>query len=264
MKSYIYARVSTEDQSFDQQMQDIKAYFASHGKSLEEIEEIVEEHISGGKAYEDRKFKELFNKCNPGDFIYAASTDRIGRNFMDMMKLMDEAKKRGVTIVACKQNISLSDDNPMAKIIFAIVSIMDEDERNRIKHRTANKKAWQKQQIKERGYFIIENGENKGQKCNYVGMPKKEFMTIAQAAAFEGVISKAAEQRHDKRLQWLEESKGFKWVMVQLAKGKPRNIIIEEFNELHETDPETFSTRRGGKLSKGTLSHWEKMMSSGV
>lgn len=59
----------------------------------------MEEHISDDKSYEVRRLNELIKKCNPGDFIYAASTDRIGRNFMDIMKLMDEAKKRSVTFV---------------------------------------------------------------------------------------------------------------------------------------------------------------------
>ena len=135
----LYLRVSTEDQSFDQQMQDIKAYFAAHSLKMADVENIVDEHVSGGKSYEDRKFQQLLNKCKPGDYIYAASTDRLGRNFIDMMRLMEDAKKRGVIIVACKQNLSLDDDNSMAKIVLAVTAIMDEDERKRIKHRTANK-----------------------------------------------------------------------------------------------------------------------------
>lgn len=51
-------------------------------------------------------FNSLLKKCKSGDIIYAASTDRIGRDFFDMMKLMKEAAKDGIEFIACKQNLS--------------------------------------------------------------------------------------------------------------------------------------------------------------
>lgn len=252
MATFLYLRVSTLEQGFDQQMQDIKAYFNAHNISMDDVADIVEEHVSGGKSYEDRKFKQLLNKCKPGDHIYAASTDRLGRNFIDMMRLMEDAKERGVIIVACKQNLSLDDDNSMAKIVLAVTAIMDEDERKRIKHRTANKKAWQKEQIAKHGYFIIENGPNAGQKCTYVGSKKGHDTSAAREAA--------AANRLDAMILWREQSKGYNWVRTQLAKGKSRALILEEFNEMHALDPENYSTREGKPLSKGVLSKWCREM----
>lgn len=256
----LYLRVSTEDQSFDQQMQDIKNYFASHDLKMEDVENVVEEHVSGGKSYEDRKFQQLLNKCKPGDYIYAASTDRLGRNFIDMMRLMEDAKKRGVIIVACKQNLSLDDDNSMAKIVLAVTAIMDEDERNRIKHRTANKKAWQREQIAKQGYFIVENGPNAGEKCHYVGSPKLKDMSEAQKEALASAQESASIARQEAKIRWAEQSKGYKWVHAQVMKNKPRALILAEFNELHENDPENYSTREGKPLTKGVLSKWIREM----
>ncbi|WP_289713382.1 recombinase family protein [uncultured Muribaculum sp.] len=248
----IYLRVSTLEQGFDQQMQDIKAYFNANRINMDDVTDIVEEHVSGGKSYEDRKFKQLLNRSKPGDYIYAASTDRLGRNFIDMMRLMEDAKKRGVIIVACKQNLSLDDDNSMAKIVLAVTAIMDEDERKRIKHRTANKKAWQREQIAKHGYFIIENGPNAGQRCTYVGSKKGHDTSAAREAA--------AANRLDAMILWREQSKGYNWVRTQLAKGKSRALILEEFNEMHALDPENYSTREGKPLSKGVLSKWCREM----
>lgn len=260
MARYIYNRVSTQDQSFDQQMQDIKAYFAANRIDMGEVSDVVEEHVSGGKSYEDRKFQQLLNKCKPGDYIYAASTDRLGRNFIDMMRLMEDAKKRGVIIVACKQNLSLDDDNSMAKIVLAVTAIMDEDERKRIKHRTANKKAWQREQIAKQGYFIIENGPNAGKRCKYVGSPKLADMSEARLAALAATQEAAAIANQEAKIRWAEQSKGYAWVRTQLAKGKTRALILEEFNELHAADPENYSTREGKPLSKGVLSKWCREM----
>lgn len=248
----IYMRVSTLEQGFDQQMQDIKAYFNTNRINMDDVADIVEEHVSGGKSYEDRKFQQLLNKCKPGDYIYAASTDRLGRNFIDMMRLMEDAKKRGVIIVACKQNLSLDDDNSMAKIVLAVTAIMDEDERKRIKHRTSNKKAWQREQIAKQGYFIIENGPNAGQRCTYVGSQKGHDTSKAREAAYQAA--------QDAKIRWMEESKGVQWVRAQIAKGKSRALILEEFNELHKQNPENYSTREGKPLSKGVLSKWCREM----
>ena len=87
MARYAYIRVSTDKQSYDQQVQDIKAY----GIDLDTLDGITEEKMTSNKGYEDRAFNSLLKKCKSGDIIYAASTDRIGCDFFDMMKLMKEA-----------------------------------------------------------------------------------------------------------------------------------------------------------------------------
>lgn len=251
----LYLRVSTLDQSFDQQMQDIKAYFNANRLNIDDVANIVEEHVSGGKSYEDRKFQQLLHKCKPGDYIYAASTDRLGRNFIDMMKLMEDAKKRGVIIVACKQNLSLDDDNSMAKIVLAVTAIMDEDERKRIKHRTANKKAWQREQIAKHGYFIIENGPNKGEKCNYVGSQKGHDTSKAREAS---ILAK-----QDMAIAWRENSMAVKFALRKRAEGWTLQRIVDEIGQLYDdnapSDPNTpnpYATPNGCKPLRGTVSKW--------
>lgn len=248
MARYAYIRVSTDKQSYDQQVQDIKAY----GIDLDTLDGITEEKMTSNKGYEDRAFNSLLKKCKSGDIIYAASTDRIGRDFFDMMKLMKEAAKDGIEIIACKQNLSIARDDVATRIIVAITAIMDEDEKKRIQHRTANKKAWQREQIAKHGYFIIENGPNAGQKCDYVGSKKGHDTSAAREAA--------AANRLDAMILWREQSKGYNWVRTQLAKGKSRALILEEFNEMHTLDPENYSTREGKPLSKGVLSKWCREM----
>lgn len=260
MALFVYNRVSTLEQNYDQQMQDIKVYFAAHGLKMEDVAEIVSEHESGGKSYTDRKFQQLLNKCKTGDYIYAASTDRLGRNFIDMMRLMEDAKKRGVIIVACKQNLSLDEDNSIAKIVLAVTAIMDEDERKRIKHRTANKKAWQREQIAKQGYFIIENGPNAGERCTYVGSPKRAEMSEARLAALAATQEAAAMANQNAKITWKENSSAYKWVKARVAEGMPRKEIIRLFNEQHALNPDVYCTREGKPLSKGVLSKWCREM----
>lgn len=245
-KKYIYLRVSTDKQSFEQQMQEIKNY----GITPDSVDGIVEEHESGGKSYIDREFNNLLNKCERGDMIYAASTDRLGRSFSDMVNLMADAKKRGITIVACKQGLKLDDDSLATKMIIMIGAMVDEDERMRIKHRTKNKRDWQRQQIEEHGFYVIEKGPNAGKRKYTMGNEKGCDMTAAYTAA--GISHNA------RKLEWREKSPAFKWVMDKVAAGVPRKEIIEEFNKLHELQPDVFCSPRGSKLTRGLLSYWIK------
>lgn len=256
MAVFLYNRVSTLEQNYDQQMQDIKAYFSSHGLSMYDVTDIIAEHESGGKSYTDRKFQQLLNRCKPGDYIYAASTDRLGRNFIDMMRLMEDAKKRGVIIVACKQDLSLDDDNSMAKIVLAVTAIMDEDERKRIKHRTANKKAWQREQIERHGYFIIENGPNAGKRCTYIGNPKWADMTEAQKNATLAAREASIAAKQDAAILWRENSKAYKRALRKRAEGWSVTQITADLSELYDENPEDYGTPNGCKPSKGTVSKW--------
>lgn len=167
MARWAYIRVSSDKQSYDQQIQDIKAY----GINLDDLDGVTEEKMTTNVGYEDRAFNSLLKKCKAGDTIYAASTDRIGRDFFDMMKLMKNAAEHGIEIIACKQNLSMVRDDVATRIIVMITAIMDEDEKKRIQHRTANKKAWQREQIAKRGFFEIENGPNKGASVPMLATP---------------------------------------------------------------------------------------------
>lgn len=263
MARYIYNRVSTDEQNYDQQMHEIQLYFISHGLNMDEVADVVAEHESGGKSYTDRKFQQLLNKCKPGDYIYAASTDRLGRDFFDMMRLMKDAKKRGVIIVACKDNLSLDDDNPIAKIVLSVTSIIDEDERKRTKRRTANKKASQREQIKKRGYFIIENGPNAGKPCNYVGNPKWDDMSDAQQNALTRAQEASQLARHNAVILFRANSMAYRYACREYAGGKTITVITKEvgvlfddFAALHPDEPNPYATPKGCKPSKGTISQW--------
>lgn len=240
MAKWIYCRVSTQTQNFEQQMQDIKAY----GIDPEKVDGIVEEKESGGKSYTDRKFQQLLMRCKAGDYIYAASTDRIGRNFVDMIRLMEDAKKRGIIIIACKQGLSLADDNMATKIILSVTAIIDEDERMRIRHRVKNGVDVATAELQKHGQRVTKTGKVQ----THWGQAKGCDLTPAWEAS--------ALARANAKIAWQEQSKGYQWVMAQLAKGKTRSQIIEEFNELHIQQPDVFCSRQGGPLTKAILSRW--------
>lgn len=252
MARYAYIRVSTDRQSYDQQIQDIKNY----GINLGELDGICEEHETSNKGYEAREFNKLFKECREGDVIYAASTDRIGRDFADMLKLMTEGRERGIEIVACQQRLSLIKDDPATKIILSVYAIMDEDEKKRIQRRTANKKAAQREQIARKGHFIIERGPNAGLPCDYVGTPKWDKMSEAQRNRTLAMQEAAAMAKTDQAISWRQSSKAVSFARRKRAEGWGVTQIAEELGKLYDDSPDIYGTPTGCKPTKGAVSKW--------
>ena len=252
MARFAYIRVSTDRQSYEQQIQDIKNY----GIRLEDLDGVTEEKMTSNKGYEDRALNDLLKKCKAGDVIYAASTDRIGRDFFDMMKLMKKAAKDGIEIIACKQNLSIARDDVATRIIVAITAIMDEDEKRRIQHRTANKKAWQREQIEKYGAFIIENGPNAGLPCTYVGSPKFEDMSEAQQNALLAAQEASRAAKQNRAIEWRQQSKAYARAMRKKAEGWTLTQTAADLAELYAESPEDYCTPKGRCPSKGTISLW--------
>ena len=259
MARYAYIRVSTDRQSYDQQIQDIKNY----GINLADLDGITEEKETTNKGYQDREFNALLKKCKHGDVIYAASTDRIGRDFLDMMKLMKEAAADGIEIIACKQNLSIARDDVATRIIVAITAIMDEDEKKRIQHRTANKKAWQREQIAKHGYFVVENGTNAGTRCGYVGNPKWDDMSDAHQDALTRAQEASRFARQNAVIEWREKSQAVRYALRRRAEGAIATVIVNELGALYDdfavTNPDApnpYATPTGCKPQNGTVSKW--------
>jgi DNA invertase Pin-like site-specific DNA recombinase len=237
--------VSTQKQDFDRQILEIKQYFEARGINFDDCTDIVSEHISGGKSYNDRQLRMLLDKCENGDTIYAASTDRIGRSFSDMIRFMDEAKQRGVNVIACKQNLSLSDDSMTTKIILSIVTLMDEDERNRIRSRIVSSMEVRKRLIKEQGGFMSKTGNW----ITHLGVQdeNRDYRPMQEAAH----IAKT-----NYRLNWQENSAAFRWVKQKVVEGWTSKAILQELNNLYDIDPKNYCSRTGKRVSAGLLAQW--------
>lgn len=249
----LYCRVSTQGQHFAQQMQDITNYFDAHGIRMEDVAEVVEEKESGGKSYEDRKLQQLLNRCKPGDTIYVASTDRLGRNFVDMIRMMEAARKRGIVIVACKQGLSLADDNMATKIILSVTAIIDEDERMRIRHRVKNGVSAAIYEITKCGERTTKRGTTQTHWGNSKGTAEtKRIMAIANEASCRA--------KQDAAIRWRESSAAYKMVREWLAMGKSHNEMLSELQRLYEHAPEKFGTIKGKCVTRSVLDRWCREM----
>lgn len=240
MAEYIYLRVSTRNQDYAQQLEDIKRY----GVDPKSVDGIVEEHESGGVSYEDRQLQTLLGKCKRGDTIYVGDTSRIGRSQMDMVRLMINAKEAGIGIVACKNGLRLDADDIGSRITLSVLAILDEDERMRIKHRAKNTVEAHRKEIEAKGYRVTKAGNIQTHIGNAPG-------TDMSAAIKSAIIA-----RSQRAQRWREESPAYRWAMEQKACGKTAKQAYDELEKLMDVAPETFCKRSGGRISRSTFYDW--------
>lgn len=91
---FAYCRVSTVDQTTDNQVREIEAAgFALTSKRT------IEETISGSVAAMERpRFKELRAKLEEGDVLVVTKLDRLGRNAMDVRSTVEALAADGVRV----------------------------------------------------------------------------------------------------------------------------------------------------------------------
>ncbi len=126
MKNYVfgYARVSTEAQNLDRQLDALKKYGVDH---------IYNEKMTGTKR--DRlELAKLLDRMTEGDTVVIESLSRLGRSTKDLIELTELFNSRGVNLVSLKEAIDTSTST--GKLLFTLMSAIAQFERDVIADRT--------------------------------------------------------------------------------------------------------------------------------
>jgi putative DNA-invertase from lambdoid prophage Rac len=143
---FAYCRVSTADQTTDNQVQEIAASgFVVNGPR------IITETISGSVAAMERSgFLALLNKLESGDVLVVTKLDRLGRNAMDVRSTVERLAALGVR-VHCLALGGSDLTSPAGKMIMAVIAAMAEFERDLLIERTQSGLTRAKSQGKKLG-----------------------------------------------------------------------------------------------------------------
>ena len=126
MKNYIfgYARVSTEAQNLDRQLDALRKYG---------VDMIFNEKMTGTKK--DRpELAKLIDRMTEGDTVVIESLSRLGRSTKDLIELAELFQDKGVHLVSMKENIDTS--TPTGKLLFTLMSAIAQFESDTIADRT--------------------------------------------------------------------------------------------------------------------------------
>lgn len=136
---YGYARVSSKSQL------DGNGLEAQLNELTEEYTDIqiYEEQYTGTKVFERPVLKELLSKLEAGDKLVATKLDRIARNTVEGIKIIEQLFEKGVAVHIL--NIGLLENTTMGKFFLTVLLAVAEMERNTIMERTREGKEIAKQ-----------------------------------------------------------------------------------------------------------------------
>lgn len=127
-----YIRVSTDKQSVENQRFEILKY-ADQKKW--QIDQWVEETISGTTKMEKRELREIIDKLRPKDTLLVTELSRLGRNLLEIMGLLNECMQKEIQVLSIKEGYELG-NNINSKVLAFAFSLSAEIEAQLISQRT--------------------------------------------------------------------------------------------------------------------------------
>lgn len=128
MANVAYIRVSTIQQNTDRQY---------HAMKDIAIDKWFEDKKSGKNEDRDQ-LKEMLNYVRAGDHVYVASLDRLGRNLIGILKMVEDLRERGVILHCIKEGYALgAEKNALQEAFFQMMGVLAQLERNIMLERQA-------------------------------------------------------------------------------------------------------------------------------
>lgn len=130
-RTFAYCRVSTADQTTDNQVREIEA--AGFGVDPKRV---ITETVSGSVAARERKgFARLLDRLEDGDVLVVTKLDRLGRNAMDVRATVEALAAVGVRVnCLALGNVDLT--SPAGKMTMQVINAVAEFERDLLVERT--------------------------------------------------------------------------------------------------------------------------------
>jgi DNA invertase Pin-like site-specific DNA recombinase len=133
-KVAIYARVSTDKQTCENQLIELRAVAERCGYTI--VQEFVDSGISGAKGREDRPALDSMMKAanqRKFDMILVWSIDRLGRSLQNLVELLNDLQSMRVDLMFLQQGMDTSTSS--GRMMFSIFGALAEFERNLIRER---------------------------------------------------------------------------------------------------------------------------------
>jgi len=121
-----YARVSTDDQRLDLQLNALKAAGVPESQTFKE-------HISG--VHKNRpEFKRALKHLRPGDVLVVWKLDRLGRNLEELVRLIKDFSDRGIELKSLTEGIDTT--TAIGRLFYHLMCALAQFERDQISERT--------------------------------------------------------------------------------------------------------------------------------
>ena len=119
-----YARVSTDDQSLDSQMDAL---------SVAGAEKVFADRISGSRRARPELDK-MLDQLRDGDVVTVTKYDRLARSLKDLLEIVEAIRERGAGFRSLAEDIDTT--TPAGRLVFHVFASIAQFERERISERT--------------------------------------------------------------------------------------------------------------------------------
>jgi DNA invertase Pin-like site-specific DNA recombinase len=133
-KVALYSRVSTDRQTTENQLLELRAVADRHGWVI--VDEYIDQGISGAKGRDQRpEFDRLLKDAarKRFDLIASWSVDRLGRSLQDLVGFLSEIHAKKVDLYLHQQGMDTT--TPAGKALFQMMGVFAEFERTMIQER---------------------------------------------------------------------------------------------------------------------------------
>jgi putative DNA-invertase from lambdoid prophage Rac len=130
----LYARVSTQDQRCDLQLNEMRQYAERRGWSI--YGEYVDTGWSGAKKSRPQLDKLMAAaRKHMFDVVLCWKLDRFGRSVVNLLDQLQELNSGGIRFLCITQAIDTDDSNPSSRLLLQILAAVAEFERSMIRER---------------------------------------------------------------------------------------------------------------------------------
>lgn len=124
-----YARVSTEEQNLDRQLDQLIQYGVDKRN-------IYMEKVTGTKR-EREQLNKMINELQEGDTVIISDLTRISRSTKDLLEIVSAIKDKGASIKSIKDTwLDTTSNNPYNDFLLTVMSGLSQLERDLISQRT--------------------------------------------------------------------------------------------------------------------------------
>jgi DNA invertase Pin-like site-specific DNA recombinase len=192
MKTVIYARVSTVEQSCEMQLRELRDYATRRG--MEVVGEYIDTGWSGAKASRpelDRLMQDA--RMRRFDAILVWKLDRWGRSVAHCVRSVQELVSLGVRFLAVTQNIDTDESNPTSRFLLHLFAAFAELEREMIRERVVSGirnakisgKSWGRPKRvfrRDEAVAMRANGKSWREIARFLGIPVSTVMDACKAS----------------------------------------------------------------------------------
>ena len=165
IKAVIYARVSTSQQDYDRQVNELKAYADKMGY---QVAKVFSEKISGARKIADRDaMTELLSyvETNKVDKVLIYECSRLSRRAVDFLSIIEQFNEKKISLFILQNGLETllpnGEVNPIANLVLGILAQFNAMERTLIRSRM------------ESGYRAYRaKGGEVGRKAGYTKTPE--------------------------------------------------------------------------------------------